>query len=45
MGNSPSVPGGVASKMEWVKKKKITTFVQVTEDMKDCTNLGYWYNQ
>jgi peptidyl-prolyl cis-trans isomerase SurA len=31
--------------IEWVKKKKSTTFVQVTEDMKDCKNLDYWYIQ
>ncbi len=31
--------------VEWVKKKKSTTFVQVTEDLKICKNLEYWFVQ
>ncbi len=29
--------------MDWVQKKKQTTFIQVSEDYKSCPNLDYWY--
>jgi len=29
--------------VDWVKKKKSTTFVQVTEDLKVCKNMEYWF--
>lgn len=29
--------------MDWVQKKKVTTFVQVSEDFKNCPNLEYWF--
>ena len=29
--------------VDWVKKKKRTTYVQVTEDLKTCKNLDYWF--
>ncbi len=31
--------------VDWVKRKKSTTFVQVTEDLKICKNLEYWFIQ
>ena len=31
--------------VEWVKKKKRTTFVQVSEDFKSCKNLEHWFSK
>lgn len=31
--------------IDWVKKKKSITFIQVTEDLKVCKGLEYWFNQ
>lgn len=30
---------------DWVKKKKTTTFVQVSEDFKTCDNLSQWFEK
>jgi peptidyl-prolyl cis-trans isomerase SurA len=30
---------------DWVKKKKSTTFVQVADDYKSCSNLGHWFEK
>lgn len=29
--------------IEWIKKKKKTTYVQVADDYKSCKNLTYWF--
>ena len=29
--------------IDWIKKKKKTTYVQVSEEYKTCTNLSYWF--
>lgn len=30
---------------DWVKKKKTTTFVQVSDDFKSCDNLSHWFEK
>ncbi len=31
--------------VEWVKKKKKTTFVQISDDFKTCKSLNHWFSE